>query len=278
MAAIEDDEYRKPRTGMWDYLVTHLSPSQPVNAQSSIYVGDAAGRPAKAQRKKDFNDNDLKFALNIGCKFQTPEQFFLGEKDSWPKIVFNPKDLPTSKIYLDGAIFKGKLGNENIARSHQEMIIFVGSPGSGKSTFWKNYLENYIRVNNDTLKSRDRCLKVAENALSTGKSCVIDNTNPTPEVRSFYIKLAEKYNVPVRAFVFTIPKDLAFHLDTLRKVNKHRAHLSKRVGSMPIHKFFKDFVKPQASEGIQEVEEIQFIAGPFESEEERKVFFSYLHA
>ena len=114
MAAIEDDEYRKPRTGMWDYLVTHLSPSQPVNAQSSIYVGDAAGRPAKAQRKKDFNDNDLKFALNVGCEFQTPEQFFLGEKDSWPKIVFNPKDLPTSMIYLDGTIFKGKSGNENI--------------------------------------------------------------------------------------------------------------------------------------------------------------------
>ena len=107
---------------------------------------------------------------------------------------------------------------------------------------------------------------------------MIDNTNPTPEARSAYIQLAQKYTVPVRAFVFAIPKDLAFHLDTLRKVNKHRNHLSKKVGSMPIHKFYKDFVRPSVSEGLQEVEEIEFIAGPFESEEERKVFFSYVHA
>jgi hypothetical protein len=36
----------------------------------------------------------------------------------------------------------------------KEMVIFVGSPGSGKSTFWKNYISKYFRVNRDTLKTK----------------------------------------------------------------------------------------------------------------------------
>lgn len=42
------------------------------------------------------------------------------------------------------------------------MVIFVGSPGSGKSTFWKNYLSKYARVNRDTLKTKEKCYQVAE--------------------------------------------------------------------------------------------------------------------
>lgn len=42
------------------------------------------------------------------------------------------------------------------------MIIFVGSPGSGKSTFWQNYLSSYPRVDVDTLKTKEKCYKVAE--------------------------------------------------------------------------------------------------------------------
>lgn len=49
--------------------------------KESFYCGDAAGRPKTATRPKDFNDTDLKFALNVGLPFLTPEQFFLGEKD-----------------------------------------------------------------------------------------------------------------------------------------------------------------------------------------------------
>jgi len=34
------------------------------------------------------------------------------------------------------------------------MIINVGAPGSGKSTFSKNYLPKYARINQDTLKTK----------------------------------------------------------------------------------------------------------------------------
>ena len=72
------------------------------------------------------------------------------------------------------------------------MILFVGSPASGKSTFWKTHLPTYIRVNRDTLKTKEKCLKAAEQAITKGESLVIDNTNPTKEDRKAYVDLAKK--------------------------------------------------------------------------------------
>ena len=50
-----------------------------VDLNQSIYVGDAAGRPAEGKKKKDFSFSDRLFALNAGLKFYTPEEHFLGE-------------------------------------------------------------------------------------------------------------------------------------------------------------------------------------------------------
>lgn len=74
------------------------------------------------------------------------------------------------------------------------MVIFVGSPGSGKSTFWKNHLSSYERINRDTLKTKEKCLKVAEEAMKNGKNLVIDNTNPSAEDRKAYIQLAKSHS------------------------------------------------------------------------------------
>ena len=140
------------------------------------------------------------------------------------------------------------------------MIVFVGSPASGKSTFWKTHLSDYIRINRDTLKSRERCLKEAEKAMEKGDCLVIDNTNPTKRDRQYFIELAKDFGnfiesfyfitcfplgYDVRAFFFNIEKNLAFHLDSLREINKYRQHFSGKVGAIPIHFFFKNLEKPQ---------------------------------
>lgn len=62
----------------------------------------------------------------------------------------------------------------------------VGAPGSGKSTFVTSRLANYVRVCNDELKTKEKCMKVCREALAEGKSVVIDNTNPTADVRARY--------------------------------------------------------------------------------------------
>ena len=73
------DYYRKPRPGCWQFLVDQVCPE--VDLSESIFVGDAAGRPATSSRKQDFADSDYKLALNVGVAFKTPEHFFEGSRD-----------------------------------------------------------------------------------------------------------------------------------------------------------------------------------------------------
>ena len=54
-------------------------------------------------------------------------------------------------------------------------------------------------------------MKVCREALEGGKSVVIDNTNPTADVRKRYIDIAEEFKVPIRCLYFDIPKDICMH-------------------------------------------------------------------
>lgn len=59
--------YRKPFAGMFYLLATKLNDGVPIDAASSLYVGDAAGRPASTAGTKDHSASDLQFALNCGA-------------------------------------------------------------------------------------------------------------------------------------------------------------------------------------------------------------------
>ena len=57
----------------------HCNGDVAVDIDSSFYCGDAAGRK-KPNGKKDFSCSDRLFAINVGVKFLTPEERFLGKK------------------------------------------------------------------------------------------------------------------------------------------------------------------------------------------------------
>lgn len=100
-------------------------------------MGDAAGRPERNGKKKDFSCSDRKvsfcllslmfeFAFNIGIQFKTPEEFFLGQEPDqfdWGTTV-DPRKIPT-----EGDIVQG--GISSIAKQHQEMVVLVGFPAAG---------------------------------------------------------------------------------------------------------------------------------------------------
>lgn len=73
-AAIEDNKYRKPQSGMWSCLTSLFAKDGVVpDLNECFYVGDAAGRP------NDHSDADRGLARAIGIRFFTPEEFFLSE-------------------------------------------------------------------------------------------------------------------------------------------------------------------------------------------------------
>ena len=77
----------------------------------------------------------------------------------------------------------------------------------------------YQRVNQDILKTRDKCVKVATQHLEDKKAVVVDNTNADIETRAVWIQLAKRLQVPIRLVHFTAPAKLCEHNDTLRSLS-----------------------------------------------------------
>jgi len=220
-----------------------------------------------AGRKKDFSCSDRKFAHNIGIKFSTPEEYF--KNDPSAKFEWDSVDLSTvAKQGGDNAeITEG--GVKTLTTKEQEMVLFVGFPASGKSTLAKRYMvpAGYVHVNRDTLKTQDKCIKAAREAVEDGKSVVIDNTNPDPAVRATYIAIAKKANIPVRCFRFDLEEKLAQHLNMFRE----RVGISAHVPRIGYNIYKKNFKEPALSEGFSEVKKIRFVAS-FDNPDHEKVF------
>lgn len=84
---------------------------------TSFYCGDAAGRVANwaPGKKKDHSMADILLAENLGLKFYTPEQFFLGhsiKNVQMTKPEFIPKQLESEPF------------NEKLISSDKEVSLF----------------------------------------------------------------------------------------------------------------------------------------------------------
>lgn len=82
-------------------------------------------------------------------------------------------------------------------------IIFIGLQASGKSTYYHRFLQNdYIHINLDTLHTRNKERLLMEECFMTGRSFVVDNTNPTAADRERYISVAKQYGYEVEGYFF----------------------------------------------------------------------------
>lgn len=245
-AATGKDIFRKPRPGMWNEMKADYNfvsdSNDSIDLENSIFVGDAGGRQselvatgtttatatatAKGTGKgkggggatatpKDFSCSDRNLAHNVGIKYQTPEEFFLGEEPRNFTRDFDLVKYPPAEEEGTNEVLFTKL-------SPQELILFVGPPGAGKSTFYWRHLKplGYERVNQDVLKSKDKCFKAAAEYLKEGDSVVVDNTNPDPDTRKQWVELAQKQGVPVRCVWFRTPLVVCEHNDAVRSLNK----------------------------------------------------------
>ena len=104
----------------------------------------------------------------------------------------------------------------------------VGCPGSGKSHFAKTHLRNYHYINRDTLGNWQKCVTQTDEALSQGKSVVVDNTNPDKVSRQRYINIAKKHNLPVRCFVMTLDKEHIKHNNMVRELRFYKLFFRRK--------------------------------------------------
>ncbi|KAI8092988.1 polynucleotide kinase 3 phosphatase-domain-containing protein [Halteromyces radiatus] len=259
-AAMKKDQYRKPMTGMWEDMIKEYKDDDvTIDLKQSFYVGDAAGRLDgwKHKMKRDHSCADRKFAHNIGIKFYTPEVFFHNEKE----VDFSWGDFNPHSYSMAIPLFTPTC-SPLIPQSHddsKEMIIFVGSPASGKSSFAKKHLipHGYEYINQDTLKTKAKCLKACEEAIQQNKSVVIDNTNGTSDVRAEYLNLARKHDLPARCFYFVADEHLCRHNNYYRHIRQKE---SRDLLSEIVFRTYKSrFQEPTLDEGFAEIKKINFV-------------------
>ncbi|XP_072557824.1 bifunctional polynucleotide phosphatase/kinase isoform X2 [Paramormyrops kingsleyae] len=258
--------YRKPVLGMWDYLCKQANDGIAVEKAQSFYVGDAAGRPANwapGKKKKDFSCSDRLFALNVGLRFHTPEEFFLGWKVApYSSPPYDPRACdPNDRLYDPP--------DATLTSPRQEVIVAVGFPASGKSTFFQKHIipQGYVYVNRDTLGSWQNCVSACERALKEGRSVAVDNTNPDPESRKRYVDVCQKMGVACRCFLFSATLEQAKHNNRFREMMpSEQKHAT--VNDMIFHSYKNKFVAPSLSEGFSEILQIHFVPSFLDSKSE----------
>ena len=132
-----------------------------------------------------------------------------------------------------------------------KLIIFMGLQASGKSTFFRNYFaETYVYVSKDELrnnrKPNRRQLQLIEDALREQKPIVVDNTNPTAEVRKPLISLGHMYGAEVIGYYFDA--------QVSQCIERNKQRIGKaRVPDVAIYVTSKKLVRPSYTEGFDKL-------------------------
>jgi bifunctional polynucleotide phosphatase/kinase len=227
------NKYRKPLPTFREEFFPEITNKE------SFYCGDAVGR------KGDFSDTDYKFAINAKLNFYTPEHLFLGQKNELPDLEYC--------IDLNN---RNQNKNFDFKPIDKEMLIMVGYPGSGKS-----YISNQIKIkhgyeiiNQDTLKTKERCIKEAVKLMKNGNQIIIDSTNPSKEKRKEWIDLAKDNGYSVRIILMKTRIEQSKHNNIYRSlINNEDREI---VPDIAYNMYKSKFEKPELSEGIEEIKEI----------------------
>jgi predicted kinase len=128
-----------------------------------------------------------------------------------------------------------------------EMILFVGAPGVGKSTFFHlHFRETHIRINLDMLRTRHREKGLIDACLAFKQGFVVDNTNPTTADRANYIAKARAAGFSVVCYFFDAP------IETMIARNALRAGKA-RVPDAAIRATRRKLERPCRAEGFDTV-------------------------
>lgn len=128
-----------------------------------------------------------------------------------------------------------------------EMVLFIGIPASGKSSFFKErFFNTHVRINRDMLKTQRREELLIKACLEGKTRFVVENTNLSRVVRSPYIALAKQAQFTAIAYYFE-----SLPIDAVNR-NKLRAE-EERVPAVAIWAANKRLEIPTREEGFDKL-------------------------
>ena len=140
-----------------------------------------------------------------------------------------------------------------------ELVVLVGLPASGKSTFAQRFAATHEIVSMDALPGRGdrrgRRDATIQAALRAGRSVLVDAVNGTVTTRSRLLALARVARVPA----------VAYYLDVSRAIclarNRQRVGRA-RVPDVAIHASAARLVPPRREEGFARVVRVEEATSP----------------
>ncbi|XP_073525788.1 uncharacterized protein [Phyllobates terribilis] len=156
---------------------------------------------------------------------------------------------------IDSGPIQGE-GNKNDEHNGKQIIVMlVGAPGSGKSTFCDNVIRSSSRpwaricqdiINNGKSGTKPQCLNSAANALKEGKSIFIDRCNLDREQRADFIKLGSS-KFDLHAVVLDLPAKLC--ISRCVKRTDHEGKLQGGKAAAVVNRMLQKKELPKLSEG-----------------------------
>ncbi|WOG88227.1 hypothetical protein DCAR_0207461 [Daucus carota subsp. sativus] len=139
------------------------------------------------------------------------------------------------------------------------MVILVGAPGSGKSTFCQDVMKissrPWVRVCQDTIGNgkagtKVQCLANAATALKEGKDVFIDRCNLEREQRADFLKLGCSLG-NVHAVVLDLPAKLC--ISRCAKRTGHEGNLQGGKAAMVVNRMLQKKELPKLTEGFSRI-------------------------
>lgn len=139
------------------------------------------------------------------------------------------------------------------------VVILVGAPGSGKTTFCNDVMSaaqrNWTRICQDTIANgkagtKSQCLQSANIALKDGKNVLIDRCNLELEQRSEFVKLGGA-QVDVHAVVLDLPARVCISRSVKR--SGHEGNLQGGKAAAVVNRMLQKRVPPKLNEGFSRI-------------------------
>jgi predicted kinase len=145
--------------------------------------------------------------------------------------------------------------------ARMELVILVGLPGSGKTTFYQSrFAPTHAHVSKDLMPNvRDRGarqLALIDEALRSGRSVVVDNTSPRLVDRAPLIAAARRHGARVAGYVLDTSRGECLKRNRLREGKA-------RVPDVAVHVTAARLQPPTLEEGFDELFTVHAVDGGF---------------